>query len=127
MPANSADYQRAYRERTKRQFRDVSVRLPVAEYRELKAHAKENGFGIATVLREASLAHIRGSALRSRQVEEELRELRFLIANVANNLNQMAHHSNTIRHVADEGGVLQRLRQLDELVDGFVEAKLSAG
>ena len=30
-------------------------------------------------------------------------------------------------HVEDEGGVLQRLRQLDEIVDGFVEAKLSAG
>jgi len=124
MPANSADYQRDYRKRTKRQFRDVSVRLPASDYRELKSYADANGMGLATVLREGSLAQIRGSVLRSGGVEAELRELRFLLATVANNVNQMAHHSNLVRHVVDEGGALAKLQELEALIEGFVDDNL---
>ena len=124
MPANSAEYQRDYRKRTKRQFRDVSVRLAAADYRELKSHADANDMGLATVLREGSLAQIRGSVLRSGGVEAELKELRFLLATVANNVNQMAHHSNLVRHVVDEGGALAKLQELEALIEGFVDDNL---
>lgn len=124
MPANSAQYQREYRQRTKRQYRDVSVRLPIADYRELKSYGQENGMRLATILREGSLAQIRGTKLRSSGVEEELKELRFLISTIANNVNQMAHHSNTVRHVVDEGGALAKLQELEELIEAFVEDKL---
>lgn len=124
MPANSADYQRDYRERTKRQFRDVSVRLPVVDYRELKSYGETNGMGLATVLREGALSQIRGSVLRSGGVEAELKELRFLLATVANNVNQMAHHSNLVRHVVDEGGALAKLQELEKLIEGFVDDNL---
>jgi hypothetical protein len=126
MPANSADYQRDYRKRTKRQFRDVSVRLPAAEYAELKSYGEANGMGLATVLREGALAQIRGSSLRSGGVEAELKELRFLLASVANNVNQMAHHSNLVRHVVDEGGALAKLQELEALIEGFVNDNLTS-
>jgi len=125
MPANSAQYQRDYRDRTKRQYKDVSVRLPVADHRELRAYGQGNGMGIATVLREGALAQIRSTSLRSSGVEEELKELRFLLASIANNVNQMAHHSNVVRHVVDEGGALAKLQELEELIEGFVENKLT--
>ena len=125
MPANSAQYQRDYRDQTKRQYKDVSVRLPVADYRELKAYGQDNGMGLATVLREGALAQIRGSSLRASGVEAELKELRFLLATIANNVNQMAHHSNVVRHVVDEGGALSKLQELEALIEGFVDDKLS--
>ena len=110
MPANSAQYQRDYREKTKRQYKDVSVRLPVSDHRELKSYGQANGMRLATVLREGALAQIRSSSLRSSGVEAELKELRFLLASIANNVNQMAHHSNVVRHVVDEGGALTKLK-----------------
>jgi hypothetical protein len=125
MPANSAQYQRDYRDRTKRQYKDVSVRLSVADHRELKAYGASNGMGLATVLREGALAQIRGSALRATGVEAELKELRFLVASIANNVNQMAHHSNVVRHVVDEGGALAKLQELEALIEGFVDDKLT--
>ena len=125
MPANSAQYQRDYRDRTKRQYKDVSVRLPVADYHELKAYGQGNGMGLATVLREGALAQIRGSSLRASGVEAELKELRFLLASIANNVNQMAHHSNVVRHVVDEGGALAKLQELEAVIEGFVDDKLS--
>lgn len=105
MPANSAQYQR--------------------DYRELKAYGQGNGMGIATVLREGALAQIRGSSLRASGVEAELKELRFLLATIANNVNQMAHHSNVVRHVVDEGGALAKLKELEAVIEGFVDDKLS--
>jgi len=126
MPANSAQYQREYRQRTKRQYKDVSVRLPVADYRELKSYGQANGMRLATVLREGALAQIRGASLRSGGVEEELKELRFLLSTIANNVNQMAHHSNVVRHVAHEGGALTKLKELEALIEGFVDDKLKS-
>ena len=126
MPANSAQYQREYRQRTKRQYKDVSVRLPVADYRELKSYGQANGMRLATVLREGALAQIRGANLRSSDVEEELKELRFLLSTIANNVNQMAHHSNVVRHVVDEGGALAKLKELEVLMMRFVDDKLKS-
>lgn len=125
MPANSAEYQKEYRERTKRKFRDVSVRLSSQDYRELKSYADDNAYGMATILREGALAQIRGSHVLASGVEAELKELRFLIASIANNVNQMAHHSNLVRHVVDEGGALEKLRDLEGLIEGFVDDKLN--
>lgn len=126
MPANSAQYQREYRQRTKRQYKDVSVRLPVVDYRELKSYGQANGMRLATVLREGALAQIRGTNLRSSGVEEQLKELRFLLSTIANNVNQMAHHSNVVRHVVDEGGALTKLKELEALIEGFVDDKLKS-
>ena len=125
MPANSAQYQRDYREKTKRQYKDVSVRLPVSDHRELKSYGQANGMRLATVLREGALAQIRSSSLRSSGVEAELKELRFLLASIANNVNQMAHHSNVVRHVVDEGGALTKLKELEAIIEGFVDDKLT--
>ena len=125
MPANSAQYQRDYREKTKRQYKDVSVRLPVSDHRELKSYGQANGMRLATVLREGALAQIRSSSLRSSGVESELKELRFLLASIANNVNQMAHHSNVVRHVVDEGGALTKLKELEAIIEGFVDDKLT--
>lgn len=125
MPANSAEYQKQYRNRTKRKFRDVSLRLSTQDYRELKSYADDNGYGLATILREGALAQIRGSHIRASGVEAELKELRFLLSTVANNVNQMAHHSNVVRHVVDEGGALAKLRELETLIEDYVHSKLT--
>ena len=125
MPANSAEYQKQYRNRTKRKFRDVSLRLSTQDYRELKSFADDNGYGMATILREGALAQIRGSHIRASGVEAELKELRSLLSTVANNVNQMAHHSNVVRHVVDEGGALAKLRELETLIENYVHTKLT--
>ena len=125
MPANSAEYQKQYRNRTKRKFRDVSLRLSTQDYRELKSFADDNGYGMATILREGALAQIRGSHIRASGVEAELKELRFILSTVANNVNQMAHHSNVVRHVVDEGGALAKLRELETLIENYVHTKLT--
>lgn len=126
MPANSADYQKTYRTRNAAKRRVQSVSLDMADHAEIKRYAKGQGLSVSALMREATLHQCRGTQIRSAAVEDELKELKFLISNIANNLNQMAHHSNTVRHVVDEGGALARLQDLSETIEGFVETKLKA-
>jgi hypothetical protein len=123
MPSNTSDYQKSYRKRTANKRQVVSVSMPPADYSEIQRYAKAQGLSVSALLREATLHQTRGSALRAQSVEGELKELKFLLANIANNINQMAHHSNVVRHVADEGAALARLQELGEIIERFVDDK----
>jgi hypothetical protein len=80
---------------------------------------------MSELLREASLHQLRNAGLKSDALEEEIRELKFLISNIANNVNQMAHHSNRLRKVMDENSVLERLQELDQRVTKFIDYRMS--
>lgn len=124
MPSNSPEYQRAYRKRTAKKRKEVSVSLPIDDYRELQSFAKAQKLSLARLLREATLHQARGTQIRSKAIEEQLTELRYLMSNIANNMNQIAHHSNRVKHVVDENGVLQRFAELDALLVDFVDSRL---
>jgi len=121
MPSNSNEYQRNYREKTKAKRKVVSVSLTIPEHLELSRYAKAQGLSLSSLLREASLAQCRSMAMRSKASTDELKELKRLIANIANNLNQIAHHSNRVRHVVDENAVFEHLAGLDDLIKNFVD------
>ena len=120
MPANSKEYQKIYRAKNRNTRKVVSVSLSGDDHRNITRYAKKQGLSVSALLREASLHQCRGSQINSPAVQSDLRELRFLLSNIANNVNQMAHHSNRLRHVVDENGVLSNLAELDELLRTFV-------
>lgn len=102
----------------------VSVSMPMDDFAEIDRYAKSQGFSSSKLLREATLHQVRNSQMRSTDVEEELQELRFLVSNIANNVNQMAYHSNRLRHVVDENAVLAELQKLDQLIVDFTNSRL---
>ena len=129
MPSNSKEYQRAYqrqyRKNSPNRRRVVSVSFGHEDFEEISAYASSQDMSLSALLREASLMQTRNAQLCSQEVEEELRQLRFVISNIANNLNQIAHHSNLVRQVTDENAVFQELKKLDELVTDFTTNRMS--
>lgn len=125
MPSNSPEYQREYRKRNAKKSKGISVAIAIDDYREIQSYARAQGLGIATLLREATLVQIRRSSIRSSEIETELKELRFLIANIANNVNQMARHSNRVKHLLDENDMLSEIMMLHKRIDDFVDTKLN--
>ncbi len=125
MPANSAEYQKRYREQYNKKVCNITVGVPVSLHKEFQAYANSQGISLSALLREATDLQIRQSRLKSRELESELKELRFLISNISNNVNQMAHHSNRVKQVANENEVFNRLRELDELITSFVDSRLN--
>lgn len=125
MPANSADYQKQYRKKYNQRVKNVTVSLPKSLHAEFQAFAKTQGISLSALLREATDLQIRQSRLKPKEIMAELQELRFLISNISNNVNQMAHHSNRVKQVADENEVFNRLRELDDLITNFVDTRLN--
>ena len=123
MPANSKEYQRDYRARNKGKRHVVSVSLSSDDHRDIARFAKAQDMSLSAILRESTLQQSRMAQLQSPQVVEELKELRFLISNIANNMNQMAHHANRVKHVVDENGVLEQFMELDKIIRDFANSR----
>lgn len=113
-------YIREYQSRTHR----VSVTLSESEYRELERRAKKEGVRVTTLLKNMAIAYHQGAVIMPESVTHELQELRFLIRNIAGNVNQMAHHSNTIQHMVDENQFLEHIRKLEKVVFAYTENRL---
>ena len=119
------EYMKQYRQAYKAQARRLSVTLGRNTYDVLAARAKADGKRPATFARQALEAVASRSVLIPTSLEEELKAVSFLIRNIANNVNQMAHHSNLLRQLVDENALLEELRKLEDAVKSYTLNRLA--
>ena len=121
---SQADYHKAYKRQYYKLNKSLSVTLSMDDYDALKARADELGTKPIPLLRDMAFAVLHDTSFVPELIEDELKELRFLILNIANNVNQMAHHSNTVRSLVDEKGLLRELRRLEESINDYTHERL---
>ena len=114
-------YNQAYATRSHR----VAITLTPAEYSELEKRAKAEGVKPTTLVKNMAIAYHQGQAITPEPILKELQELRFLLRNAANNINQIAHHSNTVGRLVDENGFLDEVRKMETTINEFVARKLN--
>ena len=73
---------------------------------------------------EVVAAELDGDPRITAAVADELRTLERLVRNIANNLNQLAHHANAVRRVVDIGSVFAELKRLDAAVRSYTRNRL---
>lgn len=120
-----AAYMKDYRADYKTRVKIVKVTMPLSRFATLEARAKAEGSKPSTLAREFIEAGLKREARVPTEIRTELSSLSRLIRSVANNLNQIAHHSNTVRHVADERGVFQWLKALERHVADYTRGRLN--
>lgn len=113
-------YKAEYQERTHR----VSITLSTSEYEEIAKRANAEGVKPTTLIKNMALAYHQQAPIIPEMIRDELQELRFLLRNVTNNINQIAHHSNTIRRLADENGLLLEIQKMENLITDFVTQRM---
>jgi hypothetical protein len=114
------EYQAEYKDRARR----VSVTLTNAEYNDLAKRAKAEGVKPTALLKNMAIAYHQQAQIMPEMIRDELQELRFLLRNVANNINQIAHHSNTVKRLADENGLLLEIQKMETTISDFVTQRL---
>ena len=124
MPSNNSEYQREYDKQKAKTHKRVSVFMPNSQHVDLSEFAAKQKMSLPALLRVCADLQMRSAKLRGRAVEEELKELKFLLSNIANNVNQMARHSNRVRQVADEDGLFLMLQEAEKTIENFVEVRL---
>ena len=119
-------YQRQYRQDYKGQAKRVNLTLSLAEYRVFSQAARKDNKKLASFIKDLAVSELESQAHIPSELQDELKTLRFAILNIANNVNQIAHHSNTVRQLAlhEENNLLEYLRQLDEVVRQYTSGKI---
>lgn len=113
-------YKAEYKERTRR----VSITLSHSEYTAIEKRAKAENIKPTALIKNMAMAYYQQAPIIPEIVRDELQELRFLLRNVANNINQIAHHSNTIKRLADENGLLLEIQKMENTINDFVTQRM---
>ena len=95
-------------------------------FKKLKEFSEKEGVKHSDIVREAVIHLLESTKYIPTATQEELQELRFLLRNVANNVNQMAWHSNRIKYVVDENKVFVELQKLEKIIVEFVTGGLKS-
>ncbi|MCW8923898.1 MAG: plasmid mobilization relaxosome protein MobC [Gammaproteobacteria bacterium] len=126
MDDNRKTYQRQYRETYKAQAKRVNLTLSKSEYRDFTRAANTDNTKITSFIKELALAGLENRAHIPDELQEELKTLRFAVHNIANNVNQIAHHSNMVKNMtlSDENNLLHYLKQLDEVIRSYTSGTI---
>ena len=77
---------------------------------------------LSTFLREASLNQSRMAHMQRPEISAELKEWRLQLGGIANNINQIARHSNEVKHVVDANDFYAQLKSLQELFEALASS-----
>lgn len=122
MTSKRRDYQQAYQKTYK--GKRVNLTLSPSEYRAFSQQAKNQK--VTTFIKKLALSALNQQALIPKNLDTELKMLHFAIRNIANNVNQIAHHSNTVKQLtsAEENNLLLHIKQLEDAVQAYTEGKI---
>jgi Bacterial mobilisation protein (MobC) len=121
----NSDQRKAYLQSYQANTHRVAITLTPAEYAELEKRAKAEGVKPTTLVKNMALAYHQSQQIPQEPILKELQELRFLLRNAANNINQIAHHSNTVGRLVDENGFLDEVRKMETTINEFVALRLN--
>ena len=121
----NSEQRKAYLQSYQANTHRVAITLTSTEYAELEKRAKAEGVKPTTLVKNMAIAYHQGQAITPEPILKELQELRFLLRNSANNINQIAHHSNTVGRLVDENGFLDEVRKMETTINEFVALRLN--
>lgn len=127
--AKDKEYMKKYKEEYKNKASPVTVILPNAVREEFEKLAELDNTKLSTYIRNCAFAFIHQQAKPTKdikQIMEDMRQLVFLVRNIANNINQVAHRSNTMKMLTqeDEHSILMELKRLEDAVKDYTKDKV---
>lgn len=117
----SNDYHKTYWNRYKETHRQVTITLTKAEFHAWEKRAKAHGRKfVGQQIKAEAEAYRNDEHLPTEAVENWLAELSRVWRGMANNLNQIAHHSNSFERLVLEAQAIDLLKQVEEKARAFV-------
>ena len=97
-----------------------------ADYQRLVKAARAEGIKPTKLLHDIAFSAFDRSLYVPADLKAQMRELNFLVFNIANNINQIAHWSNSHAQPADYRRVLAHIETLHQHVVAFTQGRLKA-
>ena len=113
-------YLKQYRQEVKNRKKRVEFSLNIEEYQELEKEACKQNTSVNQLSKKMIFAYKNKKYLLPQNLSEELQKFTLLIRNIANNINQIAKHSNSVKKILNIPKILKNLQSVDEKVKKFV-------
>jgi deoxyribodipyrimidine photolyase-like uncharacterized protein len=109
-------YKKAWNQKNKTQIKRVNLTLTHSEFTAFEKHAKKEGVTVTTLIKNMAVAYEQQLFMLTDERKAEFQETRFLLRNIANNMNQLAHHSHIAQKVIDENAFLREMKKLEDMI-----------
>jgi len=119
-----SSYQKAYRQDYKKHNKRVNATFSNKEYVLLERIAVLEDKKVSTLVYDITLDYLLNKPSLPKKVHDDLRAVQILIRNIANNVNQVAHHSNIIEGLIDEHDLLEHIKKLEDTVTAYTKGSL---
>ena len=103
------------------QRKRINISLSADEYSKISYLADLNNTKPTSFITQLVQHHLNKSPFISSQLQDEIKDMKFLLRNVANNINQIAHRSNTLKVMVDERDLLMELKKLEDGIASFIQ------
>ena len=117
-------YLKAYKQAYRSEMRSVTLTVSSTDYARLAKAAKAQGKKPTTLLHELAFSAFDQALYIPVELHAQLTELNFRILNIANNVNQIAHWSNTVAQAPDYRQVLGHIERLHHAVQDYTAGRL---
>jgi hypothetical protein len=117
---NKKIYQKEYQKNYTKTNKRVSLVFNEKEYKKLLKLSEKYKTKPATFLKKTFTSFVKKEPILPPKLEKDIKGLTFLVSNIANNVNQMAFYSHTLRMMRDEQGLLLELQKLEKSVKEFI-------
>ena len=122
--SKKSEYLKKYREENKGKTKRISVTLSPDEFKQLEKMANTEKIKPTPLLKKLAFSSLEKKADFPLDVSADFGDLVHILRGVANNINQMAKHSNTIKRVADESRLFTLLKTIEDENKKFLEDKM---
>jgi len=102
----------------------IWIYLTDKENKKFKSLSDNEGVKKSTLAKNIIVQTIYSSVFVPKTIKDDLDDLKFLISNIANNVNQLAYYSHRLRQLLDETPVLMELQKLSDDVREFIKKRL---
>lgn len=118
------NYHKEYKKEYAKTHKNIAVSVTLKEYEDLEKKAKKENVKVTTLTKNMAFAYMQQKTFVPSDIGERLDDLRFLIRNVANNVNQIAHNSNLVGKLVDENNFLMEIKKLEDAVFDYTKKRL---
>ncbi|REL28400.1 hypothetical protein DXX93_18750 [Thalassotalea euphylliae] len=115
---------RDYLNKYKSQHRRINLTVSNSDYQKIEYLADRLSLKPTSFVYNALQEKLEQSPYLPDDIKQELSEVKFLIRNIANNINQVVHRSHTLKVMVHENDLLMELKRLEETVVNYVHGKV---
>lgn len=98
----------------------INISLSSADFKKISYLAEINQTKPTSYITKLVQHQLNKSPFIPQALADEIKEMKFLIRNIATNINQLTHRSNTLKVLVDERGLLLELKKLEEGISAHI-------